>query len=141
MHLLDKDSEITEHLTNDLMIPKLVELLKTLGHGKRRFLCEILYSFIQKIYSSRLKCIHTLHDTLEDTDELTFCISIFVDSEHQYQSELFDVFTYYGLLGLQHRSPHLRVASLKIFNKTIDLGYNQMILTILPQIKQLSLDD
>lgn len=82
------------------------------------YVCELIHSHAKHDFNLRVQAIKTVRESLSGSHDLVgfACFAHLANLETEFDTQLFDVFLYYALVGIISPLPLKRVYSLNILN-------------------------
>ena len=133
------DAAASERLFCESLLDQVTRLVREYPN-KRQGLCYLLHAFVPNDAAARLRVIQKFCGKLTGLEDIVKCLAILVKHDKEYNEELHDVYIFYGLLGIEHSSPHIRSSALAVFSHIAILNYTP-VLSIIHHLRNFTEDN
>ena len=121
---------------NIVVLPKLIEIVKE-DPSKVKHISQIVMALYFRDKKEKISAINIIRNALEQEPQLMYSmISALLEEQKEYDEEIFDVFLYYAIIGLQHSSSYVECYSLHMLNQIAQYSHDE-IFTLIPKFELL----
>ena len=119
-----------------VIIPKLAEIIID-DPSKCKAVCELLMLFYSQDPKDKISAINQIKNLVESQPHLMYQTLVYLmEEQKEYDEQIFDVFLYYCITGIQHASSYVQCFSLHMLNNIAQHSFEE-IFNLIPKFEML----